>query len=575
MVTTAREAWQAAKGSRSVAYFSMEIALDPGMPTYAGGLGVLAGDTIRAAADLKVPLVAVTLLSRKGYFRQKLGSKGEQFEEPAVWPVDKYLQPVEATATVEVASRKVRLRAWLFRVVGASGFSVPVYLLDSSLEENAAPDRALTDFLYGGDLSYRLSQEIILGIGGVRMLRALGFDSLQRFHMNEGHAALLGIELLNEHVRQAGRREMTQTDVEAVRRKCVFTTHTPVSSGHDRFPLDMVHQIVGRCPTLEKPEIFCCDGLLNMTYLALNLSHYVNGVAKRHGKLAQEMFSGYHIDSITNGVHPSTWTSPSFQTLYDRFIPGWREDAASLRYAISVPRHEVWNAHLIEKQRLLSHVEQTTGIEMKSDVLTFGFARRATAYKRPDLLVRDPKMLKRIASTAGAFQVIYAGKAHPQDGTGKELIREIVRAAKELRPEIELVYLENYGLELAHLIIPGVDVWLNTPQPPLEASGTSGMKAALNGVPSASVLDGWWIEGCIEGVTGWALGDGEGTHIRSGDSTVSPQPLYEKLEQVIIPAFYRDRDRFIDMMRSSIAFNGSFFNTQRMLQQYVLRAYFE
>ncbi len=559
---------------RTIAYFSMEISLDARMPTYSGGLGVLAGDTIRSAADLKVPMVAVTLLHRKGYFHQRLDANGWQREETVKWIVESFLQEMPQRASVTIEGRTVHLRAWQYEVIGNLGYKVPVYFLDVDLPENSDWDRTLTDFLYGGDQHYRFCQEVILGIGGVRMLRALGYENLQRFHTNEGHASLLALELLDEEAKRAGRQSITHDDVEAVRKKCVFTTHTPVPAGHDKFPLDLVHRVLGRREVYDMREVFCCEGVLNMTFLALNLSHYVNGVAKKHGEVSQLMFARYAIDSITNGVHAFTWVAEPFQELFDRYIWGWEQDNFSLRYALNIPKLEVWQAHTQAKQRLIQYVNDKTGAGMDAEVLTIGFARRVATYKRADLLFTDIERLKSIATKAGSLQVIYAGKAHPQDHGGKEIIQRIVRAKEALKPNIKMAYLENYDMAVGKLITAGVDLWLNTPQPPNEASGTSGMKAALNGVPSLSVLDGWWIEGHIEGVTGWSIGENGRGMGEDHDWSKDAASLYDKLEQVVIPLFYRDRDRFIEVMRHAIALNGSFFNTQRMVQQYVLNAYF-
>jgi starch phosphorylase len=557
---------------RLIAYFSMEVALNPAMPTYSGGLGILAGDTIRAAADSELPMVAMTLLHRKGYFYQKLDASGWQTEEPVEWVVEDFLEELPQRAAVTIEGRTVQLRAWQYDVTGESGFVVPVYLLDADVPENAQWDRTLTHSLYGGDAYYRLCQEVILGVGGIRMLDALGHQDIQRFHMNEGHASLLALELLDKAARQNGREMFNHADVERVRRQCVFTTHTPVPAGHDKFPLDMVGRVLGRSDLFGMQEVFCCEGELNMTYLALNLSHYVNGVAKKHGEVSRRMFARYKIDDITNGVHVPTWTCAPFQALLDSHIPGWREDSFSLRYALSIPPQDVWDAHVQAKQQLIEYINRETNAGMDLHVLTLGFARRAAAYKRADLLFRDSERLKAIAAKAGHFQIVYAGKAHPQDRDGKELIQRIFQAREALKDHVKVAYLANYDWELGKLMTAGADIWLNTPQPPLEASGTSGMKAALNGVPSLSVLDGWWIEGCLEGTTGWAI---DSTAPDSQDRTPhDAASLYNKLEEVVIPLFYKDRGRFIDVMRHAIALNGSFFNTQRMVLQYVLKAYF-
>jgi starch phosphorylase len=567
----------------AVAYFSMEIGLESLMPTYAGGLGVLAGDTVRAAADLGVPMLAVTLLHRRGYLRQTLDASGWQAESPVEWPVEQYLESLPQRAGVTVEGRTVRIRPWRYLVKGVTGHQVPVIFLDTDLPENAEDDRTLTHFLYGGDARYRLAQEVVLGIGGVRMLDALGLDErgYRRFHMNEGHAALLGLELLEREAARAGRTSVNWDDVEAVRARCVFTTHTPVPAGHDRFALDLVRRVLGpRNFEMDWRGIVAAEGQFNMTYLALSLSGYVNGVAKRHAEVARLMFARYQIAAITNGVHAATWASPPFAALFDRHIPDWRRDNFALRYAHGLPRDEVSRAHADAKAALLSHVASRTGVTMEPGIFTLGFARRATAYKRADLLFQDVGRLKALADEHGPVQVVYAGKAHPRDEEGKRLIARIVAAAESLKGSVAVAYLPDYDMAQAKLVTAGVDVWLNTPQPPLEASGTSGMKAAVNGVPSLSVLDGWWIEGCIEGVTGWAIGaDGRvaaaADEAQTGaDRGRDAESLYERLEGVVLPMFYRDPARFADLMVHCISLNASFFNTHRMVQQYVLSAYF-
>jgi starch phosphorylase len=298
-------------------------------------------------------------------------------------------------------------------------------------------------------------------------------------------------------------------------------------------------------------------------------------VAKKHAEVSRLMFAQYRIDAITNGVHAATWTSPPLQTLFDRHIAGWREDNFSLRYALSIPSPEILDAHRAAKRELLLQVNREANAGMDLDVLTLGFARRVATYKRAELLFRDLDRLRALAARAGPLQVILAGKAHPQDQQGKEVIQRIYQAKGALRPDIRVAYLENYDVVLARRLIAGVDVWLNTPQPPMEASGTSGMKAALNGVPSLSILDGWWIEGCIENVTGWAIGERVDPAPSGDRAEGDAASLYDKLERVVLPLFYQQRERFVDVMRHAIALNGSFFNTQRMVQQYVLKAYFE
>jgi starch phosphorylase len=553
-----------------IAYFTMEIGLEPAMPTYAGGLGILAGDTVRSAADLRLPMVAVSLLHRKGYFHQRLDRHGRQSEEPVQWVVEDFLEEMGPRVAVNLEGRDVLLRAWKYEVQGISGNVLPVYFLDTDLPENSDADRELTHFLYGGDSRYRLSQEVVLGIGGVRILRALGYDGTTRFHMNEGHSSLLTLELLREQALAKGRSSVLQEDIDRVRSMCVFTTHTPVPSGHDRFPMELASRVVGQHRLFELKERCCFDGQLNLTYLALNLSRYVNGVAMSHGEVSKRMFAGYAIDAITNGVHPPTWVAEPFRELYDRYIPGWRLDNFSLRYALSIPGEAIRAAHRRAKRHLIERVNHETNVGFDLDVVTLGFARRATSYKRADLLLQDPERLLAIAAQVGPLQVVYAGKAHPQDAEGKKLIEGIFQIQESLKDRVKIAYLENYEMDLARNITSGVDVWLNTPEPPLEASGTSGMKAALNGVPSLSVMDGWWVEGHIEGLTGWSIGEPGDKRTSSREDAVA---LYEKLEGLVVPTFYRQPDRFVDVMRHAIALNGSFFHTQRMLQEYLCKAY--
>ncbi|MDB4885223.1 MAG: alpha-glucan phosphorylase [Gemmatimonadetes bacterium] len=555
----------------SVAYFSMEICLEQAIPTYSGGLGVLAGDTLRSMADLGVPVAAVTLLHRKGYFEQHLDASGLQTERPVAWHPEEVLEPVHARTTVTIEGREVHVTAWKYSVRGFTGHVVPVYLLDTNLPENGDWDRALTDTLYGGDDHYRLCQEIVLGMGGASLLRQLSCDEQTIFHLNEGHSALLTLELLEEQLGGRQGFELEDADFEAVRSRCIFTTHTPVPAGHDKFPIDMVRKVLGddRVAMLESSG-GVYEGMLNMTHLALHLTRFVNGVAMRHGEVSRGMFPEYPINSITNGVHATTWTGPEFAALFDRRIPEWRRDTLDLRYAVSIPLQEIRDAHMASKLALFAEVERRTGERLDPAVMTIGFARRATPYKRADLIFTDLERLTTMAKNVGRIQILFGGKAHPHDSGGKELIRRIFAAREQLGDLVKVVYVENYEMAFAAKMVAGVDLWLNNPMKPLEASGTSGMKANLNGVPSFSVLDGWWVEGHVEGVTGWSIGVPD----PAGDPARDVTDLYMKLERVILPLFYGLPFAYAEVMRSAISLNGSFFNTQRMVRQYVHNAYF-
>jgi starch phosphorylase len=554
----------------SVAYFSMEICLEQTIPTYSGGLGVLAGDTLRAAADLRLPMVAVTLAHRQGYFDQHLDASGVQSETPHTWRPEERLRPVPATTTVQIEGRTVKVRAWQYEVRGVTDHVVPVYLLDTDLPENAEYDRQLTDTLYGGDARYRLCQEIVLGIGGASLLAALGHDETTQHHINEGHAALLSLFLLE---RQLGGRPLFEArvgDVEAVARQCIFTTHTPVPAGHDRFSAEMVRAVLGeRAALLDALQLWEGEEL-NMTRLALRCSRFINGVAMRHQEVSQEMFPEFPIGAITNGVHATTWTAEPVRALFDAHIPEWRRDNAYLRYAITLPLEELRAAHAQAKQAMLDELARRTGQALDPNVFTIAFARRATPYKRADLVFSDLDRLRSIARDVGPIQLVYGGKAHPRDEPGKLLIKRVFDAARELGDAVKVVFVENYDMTLGHLLTSGADLWLNNPLRPLEASGTSGMKAALNGVPSLSVLDGWWIEGWVEGATGWSIGgDGKSDEDPALDAT----DLYRKLERVIVPMYYGLPFKYAEVMRNAIALNGSFFNTQRMVTQYLQNAY--
>lgn len=552
-----------------IAYFSMEIALRNEIPTYSGGLGVLAGDTLRSAADLELPMVAVTLVSRHGYFRQGIDNSGRQTEQPDNWEPASWAKPLAARVALEIEGRQVWVGGWLYVIEGHMNGRQPVILLDTGLDENRPEDRAITDVLYGGDEAVRLKQEMVLGIGGIRLLQATGFATRQ-YHMNEGHSTLLTLELLRRYSYPPEdlRPGESSYDLPRVRELCCFTTHTPVDAGHDRFDYALVRNLMGSAVDVALLKQLAGEDRLNMTRLALNLSEYVNGVAKQHAEVSRTLFPGYRVHAITNGVHPYTWTSASFRKLYDVHLPGWcHEPELLVRADCCLADQDIWEAHRDAKQFLIDMVASLNAVQLNPDTFTLGFARRMTAYKRPDLLFTELERLKAI-SRQHPFQIVLAGKAHPKDGGGKRLIEALHRHIGELAGEIPIIFLPDYDMETARAMVAGVDVWLNTPLRPLEASGTSGMKAAFNGVPNLSVLDGWWIEGCIEGVTGWSVGN-------SGDVTgnMDAGSLYDKLEQAVLPLYYTDRTGWIRVMKGAIAKNAAFFNSHRMMRRYATEAY--
>jgi glycogen phosphorylase len=556
-------------GATRIAYFSMEIAIRPEMHTYSGGLGVLAGDTARSCADLELPAVFVTLVSRMGYLRQEIGPGGEQIEHADPWAPEKFATPLRAKVAVLIEGREVWVRPWLYVLTSAIKHTVPVLLLDTDVHENAAQDRRITDSLYGGDDAYRLKQEVVLGIGGLRILQALGFK-IRLYHLNEGHAALLALDILRRHPRPEDQvvPGKIRYEVGQVRRNCIFTTHTPVEAGHDRFPYPLVERVLHGYFDTAQLQLLSGEQYLNMTRLALNLSGYVNGVASRHAETTTKMFPGYRIRAVTNGIHLPTWAHEAFAELFNQHFPAWAYEPEAMVRFDQLPDEGVWRAHQRAKSDLARLVLERTGVRLDPEAPILGFARRMTAYKRPDLLFSDLARLRKI-NARHPFQVVMAGKAHPRDGAGRGLIRRIHEHIGELTPDLRMVFLPNYEMSLAKVLVPGVDVWLNTPEPPMEASGTSGMKAALNGVLNLSVLDGWWVEAIIEGATGWAIGhDG-----RTSEARASAEDLYQKLEEVVLPQYYNDRARWIWMMKQAISKIAYYFNTQRMMRRYAAEAY--
>ncbi|MFM9888735.1 MAG: alpha-glucan family phosphorylase, partial [Burkholderiales bacterium] len=461
-----------------IAYFTMEIALRSDIPTYAGGLGVLAGDMIRSAADCELPMVTVTLVSRRGYFRQEIDQLGRQVEKPDGWDPARFARRLGAQIAVPIEGREVWVGAWLYVLEGVPVGREPVILLDTDLDQNSPADREITHHLYGGDAAYRLKQEIVLGIGGVRMLEALSVR-VRQFHLNEGHSALLTLELLRRHAfpAESVRPGEARYNVQQVRERCNFTTHTPVEAGHDRFGYDLVQHVLGDFIEIAVLKSVAGEDHLNMTQLALNLSEYVNGVAKRHAETSEHMFPGFRVRAVTNGVHAPTWAGPSMQKLFDAHVPGWRHEPEILvRADCCIPDDQVWQAHLEAKQGLVGHVRGTVGVELDPRLPIIGFARRMTAYKRPDLLFLDLGRLRAIARIR-PFQIVLAGKAHPHDDGGKRSIEAIHRYRHALADVLPVVFLPNYDMTVAAALVSGCDLWVNTPLPPYEASGTSGMKA--------------------------------------------------------------------------------------------------
>ncbi len=548
---------------RKYAYFSMEIGIDPRMHTYSGGLGVLAGDTIKSFAKLEIPVVGITQLNKKGYCRQELDENGNQIDYSNEWGPDEFLEPISVDTKVKIEGKDVKLGVWKKEIKSPfSEFFVPIFFLDTDLPENEERYKDITDRLYLGDRRYRFFQEVVLGIGGFRVLRELGFNNIQKYHLNESHSSLLTLELLKEN----------EWDLEKVRRLCTFTTHTPEKSGHDVFSYELVSDVLKDYISIPELKKLSKEESLDMTLLALAISGYANAVSKKHREISNKMFPDYQIDSITNGVYVPGWVSEEFENIYDRYLSGWRKVPYKLRQAVEIPKGEVWDAHQKEKEKLIDYVNSNTSQKMNEQTFTVGFARRATPYKRADLIFSDLDRLEEVAKTTGPFQIIFGGKAHPHDFGGKEIINEIFENKRKLENDIKVVYLENYEMDLAKLLTSGVDVWLNTPERGREACGTSGMKAACNGIPQLSTLDGWWIEGHIEDFTGWKIGPEPSEEVENSAERDSFD-LYKKLKDVIIPCFYSEREKWTEIMLNSISVNASYFHTDRMVEEYVRNSY--
>ena len=534
-----------------VAYFSAEIGISSSIPTYSGGLGVLAGDHIKAAGDVGINMCAITLLYKEGYFKQRVDENGVQTETYPRFDPDPLIKQLDLRFFIQLQNRKVWVQAFKFDYIGESDVRIPIYFLDTDVDENLAEDRNISLRLYSGDNNHRILQESILGFGGIKLLQKLKQNDISTYHMNEGHCSFLVLALL----------EQFKGDIDKVRSRCHFTTHTPVPAGHDHFKFSRVKNILKdlipknlELPSIEKKDRF------HMTELGLKFSRSANGVSELHGQVAQDQFPWTPIGFITNGVHHSYWMGTPFKNIFDEYLSGWRLDPEKLLDVDRIPDEILFESHLINKRKLLGYANSQTSQILDLDTLTIGFARRSATYKRAQLLFNDLERLRELGQKK--IQIIYSGKAHPKDTEGKELIRQIVKKSKSLFGSIKVIYLENYDMWLGRLITSGVDVWLNTPLRPNEASGTSGMKATLNGVPNLSILDGWWAEGCDDGVNGWAIGDPN-----QPDDHKDAGHLYSLLENQIIPMYYGDRGKWIKIMKRAIK-TGVGFTAFRMIHEY-------
>ncbi|AZR72022.1 alpha-glucan phosphorylase [Anoxybacter fermentans] len=524
-----------------VAYFCMEYGLHEEFHLYAGGLGILAGDHLKAAKDLDLPLVGIGLLWRQGYTRQLIGEDGKPYDCYHNYEYD-FLKDTGVTVSVKIRGEEVKAKVWKVDKYG----NAPLYLLDTNLPDN--PGKWITGQLYGGFSETRIAQEMILGIGGVRALRKLGID-VDVYHFNEGHAALAGLELIREKMEKGLSFEEAW---EKTRKEIVFTTHTPVKAGNESHSLEtLIYMGANNGLTLDQ-MVQIGGAPFNMTVAGLRLSRIANAVAQLHGQTARKMWADVKdsapIIAITNGVHHGTWVDPRIQKNLEN------DD-------------DLWNAHMEIKKECIGFIKERTGVELNPDALLIGFARRAAPYKRSDLIFTNPEVIDPLLKD-GKIQIVFSGKAHPLDDTGKAIVANLVKMMKKYPKSV--VFIENYDISIGRMLTRGTDVWLNNPRRPMEASGTSGMKAAMNGVLNLSTLDGWWPEACEHGVNGWQFGDGyEG----EGQDEHDLRALYKVLLEEVVPTYYEDRAKWIKMMRASIKSTYEKFSATRMVKEYYERLY--
>ena len=540
------------KKTVDVAYFSMEFALMNEIRNYAGGLGVLAADAMHSCADMGIRAVGVSLI----YHRD---------DDPQnAFPIQKFLKRSGKTVSVTIENREVKLSIWRLKIEGDKGNDVPMIFLSAYLPENPLWDRNLTKNLYAADQYTRLCQEILLGVGGVRALEALGYTDVRTYHLNEGHCSFLTLELLRRY----------NYDEDAVRARCTFTTHTPIPSGHDYFDYDLVYRTAGDLLPLDIRELATQDRL-GMTQLALSLCGKANGVSRRHAEVCRAMFPGKDIFGITNGVYHPRWIGSHMQSLFDMHVPHWRRHPKMLkRYIDDIPGRSLQQARKHQKKELVSWVnkrevffpfEEVQPADLfEEGVLTIGFARRFVQYKRPELIFQQLETLRRIGT--GKLQLIFAGRCNPADDTCNTIMRDIEEYTRQLRGEIRIALVPEYNIKISKRLVSGCDIWLNTPIPPQEASGTSGMKAAMNGCLNLSILDGWWIEGFEQNSeSGWAFGS-TGVNQDARSDQEDANDLMLKLEDVI-DCYENRKSEWVRRMKASICLAG-YFNTHRMVKEY-------
>lgn len=554
-----------------IAYFVMECGLDSRVPTYSGGLGILAGDTLQSFADLDVPAVGITLLWKNGFTSQKLSPDGLQFDDTQEWDIEKYMHPVGTKVTIPIEDKDVTVGAYKYTVESTTGNNeIDTYFLTTDVPENDEETRKICERLYMGKGSSRLKQEIVLGIGGYEFLKAMNYKPFL-YHINESHSAFLIAGLMKD-----------LQDLNRVKSRVVFTTHTPVPAAFDRFEMKTVKSIIGR---YVGEDLICRiyreklndNDDLNLSWLAMKNAKNVVAVSRKHKYVSEAIFQGHSIKYVTNGVHHVKWASPHHKLLYSKYINGWEEDPNLLRIASDIPDNEFAQAHTLAKESLIEMINSETNASFLPGDFTIAMSKRVTHYKRNNLILLNPDKLIEIAESKGNIQIIFAGKAHPYDNDGKNIIKSIHNTANYMASKtnkVKITFLENFNIFKANMIVSGVDLWLNNPTRPLEASGTSGMKASLNGVPNFSVLDGWWMEGCMEGINGWGIGPRVAWQDLSYSiDTQDLNDIYGKLEYNILDLYYKRYSEYLKIMKMAVATVAPHFNTHRMVSEYVTDLY--
>lgn len=544
-----------------VAHFSLEIFLETDIPTYAGGLGILIGDLLRSSADLEYSSVAVSLAYNGRQFDQSVKSDGTQVFSRPNWQKSDQIIRLPNKVQIYIQETPIWVSCWRYDFVSLNGFTIPIFLLDTDLPENPNWAKNIVEGLYTDQPEMRLSQEILLGIGGVKMLRELGYNEVNNYHLHEGHAAFVPLALMYEGLSQ-----------DQVRQICSFTTHTPVAEGQEKFDYDLVNKFANHYLP-QNIRSLATENLFSMTHLCLNTSKSSFAVSKRHQEVSSHLYPDHRIRHVTNGIHHRNWISPSFQDLYSNHLPTWMNHPSVFTNAVQkIPDGAIWAAHVESKTRLLEYLHRQlpdSGFDLET--LTIVIARRPVTYKRPLLLYHNLHRLIQIGE--GKIQIIQCGKSHPADEFGQELVKNLVFTAQRLKGTLRIAYLENYSPKIARLVVSGGDVWLNTPRRPFEASGTSGMKAATNGLLNFSILDGWWIEGfSSDPLSGFTIGPlDENVDSRNDDDSDS-EDLYNKLEKDIIPMYYNRRSEWISRMKHAVTL-GAVFNTHRCIEEYIQKTW--